>query len=708
MSTLLIACIALLIGVWLISWWHRSYARRHHLSLLHQFNEVITRKLSAKERQAAENYCQQFNNTPLILTPESTTPSTGVILNDKSETVFIVTHAITRYGSTPGDPHKLRYFLGATEIHLPAFWEHYIEDNNHIELLPGDGLPLVIALNDHTLSDSLQQNQTQSTSPAPQASIRSQHNEQITLLNIRQETPEEYAFRHPHGLYQAVSIVAAFVLFYLSLISSAVFIPWLAGGGLLLLLLGTGAIYAPPRRSVRREIHCLHGTAKRWGLFSDNQPEHVNNISLGIFDLTYPRHWQPWLTYEVDKPGDIDIYLNHHVVRQGKFLSLHDEIKKFPLQYWLRSAIIATGALLVMIILWASTPLNMPVKFTLSWLKEARPVAASTVAQLAKAPIRIGDTLRLQGIGMCNIHSADDWQEQEKESSPFMPFDCSQIFWSDVPAPPLPSSPVVSKATALIQSVQHQLHRKPDEHAHVSPALRSAIQKSGMVLLDDFDDIVIKTYQLCPQKNDCVRLKNALVNLGNTANWETLTKRASSGKLNGVNILLRPVSAESLENLVATSTEPLISQETLRATQELVNYIAGGFLITSDEGNDLVNQPSAMSLYDYSANDQWEKLQQLTGILTHIPFHAEGVVTHIYNDIKGTQHIMLHPLTDRAERWHYVATTLLLFILLGCIIYHGTFAIIRYRRHRQRMTAIAQYYATCLCPDAPSTEDNPK
>ncbi len=58
-------------------------------------------------------------------------------------------------------------------------------------------------------------------------------------------------------------------------------------------------------------------------------------------------------------------------------------------------------------------------------------------------------------------------------------------------------------------------------------------------------------------KDDCLRLKNALVNLGNTRNWETLTKRATAGKLDGVNVLLRPVSAESLENLVTTSTAPL-------------------------------------------------------------------------------------------------------------------------------------------------------
>ena len=80
-----------------------------------------------------------------------------------------------------------------------------------------------------------------------------------------------------------------------------------------------------------------------------------------------------------------------------------------------------------------------------------------------------------------------------------------------------------------MQSVQRQLHPETDDDSRVSPALRSAIQKSGMVLLDDFGDIVQKTNDLCSAKDDSLRLKNALVNLGNTRNWETLTKRATAG-----------------------------------------------------------------------------------------------------------------------------------------------------------------------------------
>ncbi len=107
--------------------------------------------------------------------------------------------------------------------------------------------------------------------------------------------------------------------------------------------------------------------------------------------------------------------------------------KYFPLQHWLRSAVIAGGALLVVVMLWVSVPLNMPFKFTLSWLKGAQVIEATTVDQLTKAGVRVGDTLQLQGTGMRNIHSPGTWTAQE--SSPFPPFDCSQIIWNQRAAP---------------------------------------------------------------------------------------------------------------------------------------------------------------------------------------------------------------------------------------------------------------------------------
>ena len=228
-----------------------------------------------------------------------------------------------------------------------------------------------------------------------------------------------------------------------------------------------------------------------------------------------------------------------------------------------------------------------------------------------------------------------------------------------------------------------------------------------MVLLDDFADIVLKTKDLCSAADDCIRLKNALVNLGNTRDWETLVKRANSGKLDGVNVLLRPVSAESLDNLVDTSTAPFILRETARAAQALNSPAPGGFLITSDEGSDLVTQPyPTTTLYDYPAREQWQEFQRLAGMLMHTPFQAEGIVTNVFTDANGTQHINVHRMPDSSGLWHYIEITLLMLAMMVCAIYNGIQALRRYQRHRERLADIQKYYESCTNPVMISAPDS--
>ncbi|ELH3240630.1 intracellular growth attenuator protein IgaA [Salmonella enterica] len=708
MSTILIFIAALLACSLLAVWRFRVKSRRGGLPWISAFQDAQTRKLLPEERSAVENYLDNLSQIQQVPGPTGASAAPiSLTLNAESNSVVILTHSITRYGITTDDSNKWRYYLDSVEVHLPPFWEQYINDENNVELILTDTLPLVISLNGHTLQEYMQESRgyaLQNTA-STQASIRGEESEQIELLNIRQETHEEYALSRPAGLREALLIVASFFMFFFCLITPDVFVPWTIGGALLLLAAGLWGLFAPPSKSALREIHCLRGTPRRWGLFGENNQEQINTISLGIIDLIYPAHWQPYITQDLGQQTDIDIYLDRHVARQGRFLSLHDEVKNFPLQHWLRSAVIAIGSLLVLFMLLFWIPLDMPIKFTLSWMKGAQTIEATTVKQLEEAGVRVGDTLHLSGKGMCNIHSGTTWNGQS--NSPFMPFDCSQIIWNDAPALPLPESDLVNKAMALSQAVNRQLHPKPEDDSRVSASLRSAIQKSGMVLLDDFGDIVLKTADLCSAEDECVRLKNALVNLGNGKDWNALVKRANAGKLDGVNVLLRPVSAESLENLVTTSTAPFISRETARAAQALNSPAPGGFLIVSDEGSELVDQawPST-PLYDYPAQEQWSAFQRLAQTLMQTPFSAEGIVTSVYTDANGTQHIGLHRIPDKSGWWRYLGTTLLMLAMIVCAVYNGVQAFRRYQRHRTRMADIQEYYESCLNPRLTVSPEN--
>jgi hypothetical protein len=694
--------VCLVIAVWLF----RRVLQLRHGQPASVFAGAEKRPLNEQERAAIEGYLDSLTDSGI-----SPAGAATLTLNASSNTVLSFTRSITRYGLSTDDPNKWRYYLDSVEVHLPPFWEQYITNDNNIELIRTETLPLIIALNGHTLQEyrSEAKKFTLERSEGLQASIRGKESEQIELLNIRQETHEEHALSRPDGLREAFLIVGAFLLSFLCVISPGVMVPWLLGGAIMLLAAAMWGLFAPPAKNTLREIHCLRGTPRRWGLFGESNQEQNNNISLGIIDLIYPPHWQPFIAHDLGNKTDIDIYLDRQVVRQGRFLSLHDEVTNFPLQQWMRNLTIAIGALLTLLMLMLWAPLEMPLKMTLSWLKGAQTIETVCVEALEKINVRVGDTLRVSGTGMCNIQLPNTYTP--RQNSPFTPFDCSQIVWNSAQTAPLPESDIVEKAIALSDTVNKQLHPDPgnDDNSKVSPQLALAIQKSGMVLLYDFSDIVLKTQALCISPDECVRLKNALVNLGNSKSWDALLRRARNGKLNGLNVILRPVSAESLENLVATSTAPFFIRETARAAQALNSPAPGGFVIISDEGADLVDQAlPPMSLYDYPPREQWHEFQRLATMLTNTPFSAEGIITSIQTDANGTRHVTLHSIPDSVGQWRFVGTTLLFFVLVSSFIVNGILAVRRYQRYRHRLTSIHQYYESCFNPRLlPQTDDDP-
>ncbi|MNG85494.1 Intracellular growth attenuator protein igaA [compost metagenome] len=582
-------------------------------------------------------------------------------------------------------------------MHLPPFWEQYISADNHVEVIKTQTLPLVISLNGHSLKDHIHdrpQPPVVTAAPTKNASIRKEESEHVELVNIRKETPEEHALNRPNGIKDAGIISAALLLLFFSLISPVLVIPWMIFVAVLTIAWGCWNLFRRPAARELKEVHCLRGTPKRWGLFGESNQGQISNISLGIIDLIYPPHWQPYITQDLGKTTDVDIYLNRQVVRQGRFLSLHDEVKNFPLQQWGKNAVLMASSLLVLVLLLTYIPLSLPLKLSMAWLQGAQKIEVTNVQALEGVTLRIGDQLKARGNGMCYVPP----QTNATNASNFMPFDCSGIYWNTAAPLPQPESEVIDKASALLATVNTQLHPEGAEQK-LNPQLASAIEKSGMILLDDFSDIVLKTRDLCQAGNDCVRLKNALVNLGNAKNWNTLVKRAKSGSLQGINVLLRPVSAESLESLTKVAASSFVYNETRQAAAALNSPPPGGFLISSDEGKQLVNHPQpAVPLNEYSALEQWNELQRLAGMLLHTPFEAQGVITSINVDANGTRHIALHSEPDMITLWRYLGTSLLLLAVTVILGYNAWRLVQRHRLNRRRIADIQRYYESCFNP----------
>ncbi len=677
------------------------FKARHPSALTHTlpFIKPAHRKLTDEERAAVEFYLNQQNKLSNKLLPGGSAmqPNAKLALTPQSDSVYPVTHAITRYGLASDDPNKWRYYLDAEEVHLPPFWEPYITADNHVEVIRTQTLPLVISLNGHSLKDHIHdrpQPPVVTAAPTKNASIRKEESEHVELVNIRKETPEEHALNRPNGIREAVIISAALLLLFFSLISPVLVIPWMIFVAVLMVAWGCWNLFRRPAPRELKEIHCLRGTPKRWGLFGESGQGQISNISLGIIDLIYPPHWQPYLTQDLGKTTDVDVYLNRQVVRQGRFLSLHDEVKNFPLQQWGRNAVLVASSALVLLLLLVYIPLNLPLTLSMAWLQGAQKVEVTSVQALEATPLRIGDTLKVRGSGMCYVPPPANGGGAVN----FAPFDCSGIYWNNAAPLPPPESEVIDKATALLATVNSQLHPSGADQK-VNPQLASAIEKSGMILLDDFSDIVLKTQDLCQAENDCVRLKNALVNLGNAKNWNGLVKRAKSGALQGVNVLLRPVSAESLDSLTKVATSSFIFNETRLAAAALNSPPPGGFLISSDEGRQLVSHPQPQTPQsEYNALDQWNELQRLSNLLLHTPFQAQGVITSLSVDANGTRHVALHSEPDMITLWRYLGTSLLLLAVVVSLGYNAWRLVQRRRINQHRVADIQRYYDSCFNP----------
>ncbi|TKI05014.1 IgaA/UmoB family intracellular growth attenuator [Martelella alba] len=686
---------------------YRFYRERHPASLPRlPLLKPVPRKLSAEERGAVEHYLSlnQYVQRGLPLSPAASAPDGTLALTPQSENIYEVNHAITRYGLMTDAPHKWRYYLDSTEIHLPPQWEQYIAEENRVELIKTTGIPLVIALNGHSLVDYVfTAPQVSPPQTMTNSSMREQENEQVELLNIRKETPQEHALNRPAGQREAAMISVALLLLFVSLLAPVMAVPWLVAVACLLILGGFWLLFRPPMERSRLDIHCLRGTPKRWALFGESNQNRLNTISMGIIDLNYPPHWMPFIDRDLGKKTDVDIYVNRQVVRQGRFLSLHNEMVNFPVQRWGKNVILFCSSTLLLLLLLAYVPLSLPLTLSMAWLKGAQDIRATEVNTLETAQLRIGDTLRAQGTGMCYI----DTTPAPNAKEPFLPFDCSRIYWNTATPLPPPESDTVDKAVALLDTVNAQLHPELDSDPKINPVLANAIQKSGMILLDDFADIVLKTQSLCQDDIACGRLKAALVNLANARDWAAVVKRARSGSLRGVNVLLRPVSAETLEHLVNSATASFFTSETRLATSALNSPPPGGVLISSDEGKMLVDHPLPMSsLYDYTGLAQWRELQRLSAMLLNTPFHAQGVITNISIDANGTRHIALHSEPDVITVWRYMGTSLLLVLVIISALINGGLIIKRVLKSRHRGQDIQRYYESCFNPDLPNVSLN--
>lgn len=555
--SLLIALI-MLFGIVLYRWAMRRRMARlratdNHLPFVHN----STRKLSAEESAALTEYLEYLESQ---VSDNALRETIKASLTPYSDSVYTFEAPIT---SLPDEKNsgKHRHYVHGIEIYIEPEWSDYIKGVNQIELVKTQTTPFILTLNGHELVDFIHlKRSTGEHDGSEHHSIHKKNdgNENVELIRLRKETEAESALRPKKKLLASLIVAASGWLFFCSLVSPIELLPWLVIVAVLTLCVGLWYMFRHTPKPPQYNIHCLRGVPKRWGLFGESDSGLLTNISVGTIDLVYPQYWQPYVGYDLDHKTNIDIYLNRYVVKQGKFLSLHNESTLFPLYHWGKNLVLAASSLLVILLLLSAIPLKLPLELTKAWFKNPASLSVSSPEELQAANVKIGDHLTIRGSGMCSLPSV----YRSEAIYPFMPFDCTQMYWGASDLPELPSSEVIENAIELLYTVDHQLNPLNNLEDRNHPELAKSAERSGMTLMEDFPDIVIKTDKLCKDPDDCRRLKASLLSLANEKEWRELVKKSHQHPEQHLDLFVRPAIADTLRAQVNTLVSTFFYSQT--------------------------------------------------------------------------------------------------------------------------------------------------
>lgn len=620
----------------------------------------------------------------------------------KNSVIATVCNSVTRFNLRQEHTNTWRYFIDTVEVKLPSQLEPYLQQQNVMELVETNHLPIIISVNNYSLKDfSYEWTAEQKMDGGlPEAAIHERGEPNIQLLRVRQETPEEYQLHHSSGWFGAALICLSFLLGYLALIVIPFLQTWGFIGAFICFIAGLFTLFRLrvfPKRY--QEVKCIIGQPKRWELYGELDKKQSSTVSIGGVDLHYPTHWEPYVHHELNKATNIDMYSSGVVLRHGQFLSLHEEERYYPYRRYHKNILMLAGALFVLVMMFSYHSISLPVKLGFAWLEGSEKVTVTNVAELEMRKLKVGDTLMAKGVGMCyrppNLSDSNQAQ--------FAPFDCSGVYWNNINLVPDPESDIVERSIQLLNAVQNQLHPEKEGNG-VNPKLQRDIMKSGMNVIFDFSEIILKTNNLCHEESACLKLKNALINLGSTDDWGALVVKAVTGKLSGAHVLLRAESAEALEKLVEATTYVFIKNEVEKEAAKLNSPPPGGVLLISDENKALVDSIVGCIFNDMTPLQRWLELKRIAGLLVNTPFDIEGIITNLSTDANGTLHITLHSKPNEQVLSQYVGSSLFVLFLGVCVILNGTLVISRIMNNIKRLRNIKQYYDKCFEADNPSNQ----
>lgn len=462
-------------------------------------------------------------------------------------------HGISVQGGT-----KWHDMIGEIEVKPFPGWDALLTESNSAEVVPGPkGVGLILSFNGMSLSDALaltlrtahleRQLKDADVVIGDAAAAASTHDGRLDIYSRREETATEACARARHAgdglLWTALLWAGLAALLFAARASDEM--RFLAIPAVGLTAFGAWRLYTTLNRAAPgtpTQLRSLRGPLsfnEKTGGFAEAVHVKVQTY-VGELAVEYPEHWKSAVVESGAGPVDVDVDLQHRIVRHGS-LSLHDELTRFPVVRWgwHVAGMIGAGVLAVSAFSMAY-PLSESLHVAQQRLQgNTRDLRAATPAQLLNQRPKPGDRLLLTGFAQCLTGDggfSSDMKAMQESAGEIAP-SCAALGWNASPVPLKAPEPDANLAglgelnssiekSAILDSVYGQ-----DD----SP-MGGMLAHLSFVSIGDLNDVVQQIDRACvglDANADCDSMRTSLSQLADQddMSWQAILQKAKERKL---------------------------------------------------------------------------------------------------------------------------------------------------------------------------------
>jgi|GEM_PF-3290127 len=638
-------------------------------------------------------------------------------LRPVSNEVRVIRGAWRRHGISSQGANKWHDLIGDIEVMPFPGWDALMLENNTAEIVAGPkDVGLILSFNEMSLSDALAQKlrtaRLESELKSDEDVIEdapasaSTHDAHLEIYSRREETASEASARARHAsdglLWIALLWAGLAALLFAACAPDEMRLLAIPAVGLA--AFSVWRLYVtlnqvPPGNAA--QLRSLRGPlsfGEKTSGFAEAVHKKVQTY-VGELAVEYPEHWKSAVVASGAGPVDVDVDLQHKVLRHGR-LSLYEEWTRFPVTRWGWHAGGMIGAGVVAAIAFGMAyPLGD--SLGVAWLRlqgDTRDLRADTPSQLMKQQPKPGDRLLLTGFAQClkrDGRFSSDLKAIEELNSETAP-SCEALGWNASPVPL--KSPEVDQALTALDELDSSIARSAVRYRiydQDDSSLGATLGELAIVSIGDLNDVVQEVEHVCAGLDANTNCDSMRTNLTQSADedgqsWQNVLEKAKERKLKTIANL-----SEGASLVVRDDLKAIVSSAEHRAALQAVR-LAGesqppGLIVDIIEPNEGLTLSNASAQNSFAAAHSGGEAPPVGSAadadssaaarldfpyvdsgqaLLNNRFALQGELVSITQDARGTKHLRLRGKAQFASTMSVVSPLIALLLAILAIGAH--------------------------------------